>query len=790
VIIEIVGVRTEVQAITPLDYWRSHQHTLPMQRHSPRASRAILLVSATMLATASSSVSMAQNFSAPLPPAASSDTTTAHHALRKSIEGFQDTWRKAWQKVEIKRHKFIDLNRIRGWLVQSNGVIDVPTWDGDRMADNRTPELRRYLAILCYVNTPTDEEIEQVKARARENIGTAVRNGAMAASVAEDAALRGMRSTTPRGAAGIGGVSFVTPRAIQPSPNSGAVCPSWTPDEETISLDEGEAIDLAIPPDEREPLRKQRDALIRKLEAEHARFPMNDWIAGQRLRFVFDQRSPERSMSAARACRGTAAWCAALVGIALEQAGRIPEAEAAFRAVDSLARAQGERDVAACIDPETLLLFRQGDRDDITRGSCAAQRERVEHMWWLADPLWSVPGNERFVAHGSRRTHATLRAALHRDERYVWDKRGGGAAMRELVVRYGWPSYTYWPGGQLEEEMNKLREGGSGRAAGFPFPPYTAKEYSPDRTATIPSVGAITDPFSAKASDWSLRIPEGTVSDSWWPQEHMMLHTRLEPLGAGQHAQWRRDSSLVYAMAVDNALRGLDTAVTGPSNALLMVGARPGDIRTLATTQVIEGHTLRLRGEIAPAPLVMSAEVQPRSLREPARRHRFGLRPLPSLREMGSNDVAVSEPVFLRLPNRNSPAPTDIAGVSMLMAGDLTFARTEPLALYWESYGFPLRDSLQFQMRVVRNDDVGVVRRIGAALGVASDMRDSIVITWTEPDSRQGTALSTTSKTAVARTIALDIRALPPGSYIVSIDVRRGANMFARAERRFVLRDP
>ena len=75
------------------------------------------------------------------------------------------------------------------------------------------------------------------------------------------------------------------------------------------------------------------------------------------------------------------------------------------------------------------------------------------------------------------------------------------------------------------------------------------------------------------------------------------------------------------------------------------------------------------------------------------------------------------------------------------------------------------------------------------ALGVASDLRDSIVFKWMEPDSRQGTTIPTTSKTVVARTIALDIRALSEGSYIVSIDVRRGATLFARAERRFAIRE-
>lgn len=781
-----------------------------MQRSRSRVTHVVHFLSATVVATLTPGVSTASDMvdgaanagsaaqapqSAPNPPMSTppmaqrtpnppGDSAAIEKDLRKSIERFQNSWRKAWQKVEIKRHKPVNLNQIRGWMVQGNGAIEPPTWDGDRLLDNRTPDLRRYLAILCYVNTPTDDEIEAIKARTREKIGQPIAK-AKPDSRAEEAKARGITSSIPRGVSGMSRVSFVTSRMIQPRPNNGAVCPSWSPAEENIPLDEGEAIDLAIPPEGRAALRAERDALIRQLENAHARFPMNDWIAGQRLRFVLDQRSPERSIEAARACRGTAAWCAALAGLALEQAGNVPEAEAAFRAADSLAGATTKPN-APCVDEETLLLFPGGDRDDVTRGTCDEQRTRVDRMWWLADPLWSVAGNERYVAHGSRRTHATLRSALSRDERYVWDSRGGGSAMRELIVRYGWPGYTYWPGGQFEEEMNKLREGGGGSVAvGYPFPPYTAKEYSVDRTSTIPSLEAINDPFHAKPSHWKLHLPAGASIDSWWPQEHMMLHTWIEPLTPGQQVQWRRDSAVVFALAVDNPLHNLDTAATGASLAMLMGSTGPGNMRQIATSRVSEGYTLRLGGEIASVPIVLSAEVQARSRREAAHRMRFGLHPAPALRDMGAQDVALSDPVFLRLPNRNSAVPSDMASVSALMAGDLTFARTEPLALYWESYGFPVRDSVELQLRVVRNDDVGLARRIGAAIGVASDLRDSIVIKWTEPDSRQGTPIPTTTKPAIGRAVALDIHALPEGSYIVSIEMRRGATMFARSERRF-----
>src|SRR5687767_12905464 len=137
-----------------------------MQRRPLRVlSRATVLLSAALLATATPGVSTADDA-----PAVVGDSVAVERDLRRSIERFQDTWRKAWQKVELKRHKAINLSRIRGWVVSANGEITDPIWDGDRFQDNRTPDLRRYLAILCYVDTPTDLEIEAVKSLAKGKI--------------------------------------------------------------------------------------------------------------------------------------------------------------------------------------------------------------------------------------------------------------------------------------------------------------------------------------------------------------------------------------------------------------------------------------------------------------------------------------------------------------------------------------------------------------------------------------------------------------------------------------------
>ncbi len=664
------------------------------------------------------------------------DARDVRSDLQKKITRFQDTWREEWERVQFAQH---------GWL-DTRGIGSI--------INARDANVRRYWALGCARLTPRLVPFQPPSPVAR--------------------------------------------RPVVAKPDRGAVCPLWSPPDDGEPPDEGEAIDLALPITDRARMQASRDTLIAALETAHAQHPDDDWIAGQRVRFVFDQRSPARTLAAALACRGNVGWCAALVGLAHAQAGQLQQAEAAFRMADSVIATTTKG--ADCSDADMLALIIPDDRPTVERMSCEERRAFALRLWWLADPLWSTSGNERYVAHQTRRVQAALRAISDRDERYVWAAAGGGDAMRQMVVRYGWPSYTYWPGWQYEngigrslERQSPLRRQphalNSVRPPRAVFFPYTVKEYTLDRTALLPKTDAIIDPFSLTAADWSLKNPDSNNPDSWWPQEHMMLSLHLAPLGPGQDALWRRDSTISYQLAVDDPLRVLDTAVTGASLALLMGGSSANAAQLLARSAIGESLTLRLFTQLTSAPVVLSAEVLPRSPREHALRLRYGVRPPPTLRDMKDSEVALSDPVFLRLANRIMDPPTDMESVLRYMAGGLTFPRSESVALYWESYGFASADTVQIEMRVRRDDDVSATRRLGARLGVVSAMRDSISIRWTEPDARRSGLAAASSRPVVGRTVALDLQALAPGGYVVAITVRT-SRASARSERRFVITEP
>jgi len=420
--------------------------------------------------------------------------------------------------------------------------------------------------------------------------------------------------------------------------------------------------------------------------------------------------------------------------------------------------------------------------------------------------LWSVPGNERYVAHGSRRIHRELRDLNDRDERYVWDRSAGGNALRETIMRYGWPSYTNWLGPRREQTFAKSLDFFPPlsyrppptvrirvapvfvppplRIVAFPF---TTKEYSIDRTALIPAFKGIMDPFSLTTQHYQLTNPDTAYLDLWWPTEHMMLNYRIEMLDSGQTALWRRDSSIVYQLSVDDPLRVLDTTAAGTFLATLTGGSSAKDTRELARAPVAKDHTLRLNTILTGKPVVLSAEILPRTPHEPAARLRFGLRPPPTLREMKPTDVALSDPVFMRLPDRAMSVPVDEASVLQYMAGALTFPSNEMLALYWESYGLAAGDTVQIELKIRRDDEQSASRRIGAALGLASALRDSISIKWTEPDGRHTATNVSASRAVVGRSVALDVKALAPGAYVAIIEMRKGTQAPARSQRRFVI---
>lgn len=729
------------------------------------------------------------------------DSLERHRALVKAIERFQDRWRNAWQKAEVKRHRTINLSKIRGWVVNRNGAIAEPFFVGDRDAMLLTPELRRYLSILCFVDSPSDRQIELAKARVQGDIGVSLTR-----TPRMDIGQPQRRSRTPIPTEPVrqrpvqpnepanGSVTWAMQRIIRDP--SGSVCPAWTPDEETPTDDESRAIDLALPSEQRGSIAKEREKLIQMLARAQAESPLDEWITGQHLRFVLDQDSPARTIATARECRTARVWCLELLGLAFERADSLLAADSVFRLASALRlRAEGASP-ASCTDTDALMLLPQETRPVVAGMSCSNQQQFTDQLWWLSDPLWSSAGNERYVAHRARQTHIALRSTLGRDERYVWAASGGGAAQRELILRYGWPSYTYWPGGPFEEELSVLRE--THARIWTPAPPYAAREYRPDRQAMLPTRTTHQAPWDLTPDQWQTSAPAGVSLDAWWPREHAAISERLATLPNGQDAQWRRDSTILYAIATDDPRTGADRR---GFDATLVASTSQSDIRIVAQASVASGTPIRMSAELAPTPQMIGLEaraVPPTTRRSQSEsrtapsstwyRTRFGIKPPPALHQMSSEVLALSSPVFVSLPEGNDEAPTDPSRVLAQMAGSLTFHNAERVGVYWEAYGFPVGDTVDVRLIVARNDLSNGARRVGERLGVVAERRDSLTIAWREPNQRLSTPIATAVMPTTSRAITLNVRDLAAGSYRLLVEMRRPDGRAARSERVFELR--
>ncbi|MEO7359127.1 MAG: hypothetical protein ABI120_02275, partial [Gemmatimonadaceae bacterium] len=175
--------------------------------------------------------------------------------------------------------------------------------------------------------------------------------------------------------------------------------------------------------------------------------------------------------------------------------GEVHLAEVAFREMHAAMTPAQQ-----CAWDDVRDLLPTSERNAYTGLSCNARVSATATLWWLADPLFRVAGNERQVEQESRRVEILLHSTLDQDERYSWNDKFGGDALRTLVQRYGWPGYTAWGGEYIDDDHTDYLEVRKAPRAS----PYTTFEYSIDRAQLLPSWGAVASPFTAPETSWIL----------------------------------------------------------------------------------------------------------------------------------------------------------------------------------------------------------------------------------------------------------------------------------------------
>jgi hypothetical protein len=230
------------------------------------------------------------------------------------------------------------------------------------------------------------------------------------------------------------------------------------------------------PPAERTDARVEREQLFEVLSRAQRADPKDDWVSGMRVRYAIEAEFADSAIQAARACGGTAWWCSALQGLALHNANRHADANAAFvRALSEMPEAQRCRwtDLTLWLDPSMHATY--------NATSCAARAAENARVLRLAQPLWMNNGNDTENELFARRTMSRV----HSLGRIPYDLQWGDDLL-ESQIRYGWPAA--W----------SVQNGG----VADPRPPQVIGHEPTPSFDFMPTVEAIANPTKAIAADW------------------------------------------------------------------------------------------------------------------------------------------------------------------------------------------------------------------------------------------------------------------------------------------------
>jgi len=473
-----------------------------------------------------------------------------------------------------------------------------------------------------------------------------------------------------------------------------------------------------LPPPEPEAVKRERAALIAALDQAAAATPGDAWIAGQRVRYLVEAGRPADAARAARECRAERWWCVALDGYALHFAGDYLAAANAFAAAIE-AMPPAERREWESLVPTVI----GADAKALRRMDPAA----VRRLWWLADPFWMQPGNDRLTEHYTRLVADRFQDRARNPEGLYW-----ADDLREILVRWGQPSG--WE--RIRPVRMGLTDGGM------------VTHYAPS-FEFIPTPAMVRDPFAIRAADW--KTEEKGAHTGYAPPG--VRH--LDPL-PHQVAAFRRDgrAEIVAAFAMKP-----DSLPPAPVLDAGVVVMRDPDAPPVARTERVSGTrgVLRLRAD--PTQAVLSLEA-----REPvthrAARARFGV----DLRRAGASGLTISDILLL---DRLDARPASLEEAAPLARGKTEFSPSDRLALYWEVYGLRgAADSVTFSVALARRPP-GAVRRAAESIGLSRAVTP-VRMRWTE---------APPAGEVLARSLALALPRVPPGDYVleVSVHTRSGA---------------
>ena len=470
-------------------------------------------------------------------------------------------------------------------------------------------------------------------------------------------------------------------------------------------------------PEEGREIRRARTELLRDLERASAALPGDDWIIGQRIRYLTESRDTA-AIGVARSCRATKWWCEALLGLALHVTGDFPRADSAF------ASALGNMpSLVRCHWTNLSPLLDDDIRGTYRRMGCGERDAVNSRIWWVADPLYMTEGNERRTEHFSRMTHT----ALWKDSMNTFAMSWGGD-LAEITLRFGWAEkWTQQPSPATSLHPEPAVTGHE-REPGYHF---FLTQRPPDSLAQI--VDSLFDIYQYPARE--------KYSPAY---THALV--RLD----AQVARFRRGDSTRVVAAYD---------VSGDS----IFGRRQF---TAALMAMGDESTASVRSDVAESPLrnvltvttpwksqLIGVELLARDSAGAAR-WRSGFAEIP----LDSGGISVSDLLFV---DGGPSLPVDLSDAEARAHGGTKFRRDQKIGLFWELYGrTPVDSAVPISLTITPVNE-GLLRRTFRALRIAPKATP-LSIRWQENGA---------SGVLSARSVLLDLSLIPAGKYAVKLEV-------------------
>ena len=498
----------------------------------------------------------------------------------------------------------------------------------------------------------------------------------------------------------------------------------WSDADDPINQDEHPAIGTA------------RRELIAQLDSAARSLPGDEWLAGQRVRYLVEQGDLDDALQAASQCRAAGTWwCRALAGFVYYADDDFAHSEAAYAEAVGLMSEEDRcewNDLSRILDGALRSRYRKLD--------CSEREQLQRRILWLADPFHSIPGNELLAEHYSRQVHSALLKDAESPEGGRW----GGDSHR-VAIRYGW---TYGWERVRTNSPSELRPSIRGHLA------HGAKYF-------LPTANTVDHPTAARPADWDL-------------EPHLPRAGHAPPYAAAgfnslshQLAAFRRGDSLIVVTTFELT----DDSI--PADAMIsaaIVFTRDEKWLPLVVRETFRAKTGTLAATIPNVPHLMSYEVLAVEQRRAARA-RYGIEPSRLFTVAQRSENGASPAVGLPDPALSGVLLTDVRdSLPETLEAAIASARPnirmrpgERLGLYWELYGSGSAVRRVVTSLTLTKRGKSFLKRIVGVFGLGSD-KPPVSLKWTDappPDSD-----------TYPRAVAVDLPDnLPNGNYELRLEV-------------------